>query len=43
MPNERLEAAIAESAANLAAGMCRWLALVAEFDRRELAGSAHRV
>jgi hypothetical protein len=39
IPNEHLEAAIAEGAANLAAAECRWLELVAEFDRRELAGS----
>jgi hypothetical protein len=39
LPNERLEAEIAQGAANLAAARCRWLELVAEFDRRELAGS----
>ncbi|MBW8826401.1 MAG: DUF222 domain-containing protein, partial [Acidobacteria bacterium] len=34
MPLERLEAEITTLAAHLAAGTCRWLLLVAEFDRR---------
>jgi hypothetical protein len=34
MPLERLEAEIAELAGQLAAGECRWLQLVAEYDRR---------
>jgi hypothetical protein len=36
VPIERLEAAIASLASGLAARMERWLALVAEFDRREI-------
>src|SRR5207244_11719490 len=35
IPLERLEAEIATQAAHIAAGTCRWLELVAEFDRRE--------
>lgn len=35
LPVERLEAEITSLAGHLAAGMCRWLLLVAEFDRRE--------
>ena len=34
MPLERLEAEITELAGHLAAGECRWLQLVAEYDRR---------
>jgi Domain of unknown function (DUF222)/HNH endonuclease len=34
LPTERLEHEITELAAHLAAGTCRWLELVAEFDRR---------
>ncbi len=34
LPTERLEHEIAELAGHLNAGCCRWLALVAEFDRR---------
>src|SRR5438094_6331921 len=34
LPLERLEAEIAEHAAHLAAGTCRWLLLLGEFDRR---------
>ena len=34
MPLERLEAEITELAGQLAAGECRWLELVAEYDRR---------
>lgn len=34
-PLERLEAEICELAGQLAAGSCRWLRMVAEFDRRE--------
>ncbi len=34
LPLERLEAEITELAGNLAAAECRWLLLVAEFDRR---------
>jgi hypothetical protein len=34
VPLERLEAEITELAGQLAAGECRWLALVAEYDRR---------
>jgi hypothetical protein len=34
MPLERLEAEITELAGHLAAGECRWLELVAEYDRR---------
>jgi hypothetical protein len=34
-PLERLEAEICELAGHLAAATCRWLLLVAEFDRRE--------
>ena len=34
MPLERLEAEITELAGQLAAGECRWLQLVAEYDRR---------
>jgi Domain of unknown function (DUF222)/HNH endonuclease len=39
VPTERLEHEIAELAAHLTAGTCRWLELVAEFDRREGWGS----
>jgi hypothetical protein len=39
IPTERLEREIAELAAHINAGMCRWLELVAEFDRREGWGS----
>ncbi len=39
MPLERLEAEITELAGHLAAAECRWLRLIAEFDRRE--GHAH--
>ena len=35
VPVERLEAEIAEIASHIYAGTCRWLELVAEFDRRE--------
>ena len=35
MPLERLEAEITTLAGHLAAAVCRWLLLVAEFDRRE--------
>lgn len=35
IPLERLEAEITELAGHLAAGECRWLLLVGEFDRRE--------
>jgi hypothetical protein len=35
MPLERLEAEITELAGHLAAAECRWLLLIAEFDRRE--------
>src|SRR5438876_961315 len=34
LPTERLEAEITEFAAHLAAAECRWLELVAEYDRR---------
>lgn len=34
MPLERLEAEITELAGHLAAGECRWLQLLAEYDRR---------
>jgi len=34
MPLERLEAEITELAGQLAAAECRWLQLIAEFDRR---------
>ena len=34
LPLERLEAEITQLAGNLAAAECRWLLLVAEFDRR---------
>ena len=34
MPLERIEAEITELAGHLAAGECRWLLLVAEFDER---------
>ena len=34
LPTERLEHEITELAAHLNAGTCRWLELVAEFDRR---------
>ncbi len=34
-PLERLEAEICEPAGQLAARSCRWLRMVAEFDRRE--------
>jgi hypothetical protein len=39
MPLARLEAEITELAGHLAAAECRWLLLIAEFDRRE--GHAH--
>jgi hypothetical protein len=39
LPTERLEHEITELAAHLSAGTCRWLELVAEFDRREGWGS----
>jgi len=35
MPSDRLEAEITELAAHVKAATCRWLGLVAEFDRRE--------
>ena len=35
MPTERLEAEIKSLSGHLAAALCRWLLLVAEFDRRE--------
>jgi len=35
LPTERLEAEITELAGQLAAGECRWLLLIGEFDRRE--------
>src|SRR5438093_13681167 len=35
VPLERLEAEICELAGHLAAGECRWLLLLSEFDRRE--------
>ena len=35
MPTERLEAEIKTLSGHLAAALCRWLLLVAEFDRRE--------
>src|SRR2546425_5692046 len=35
IPLERLEAEIATQAAHIAAATCRWLELVAEFERRE--------
>lgn len=35
LPLERLEAEICELASHLAAGECRWLLLLSEFDRRE--------
>ena len=35
LPLERLEAEITESAAHIWAATCRWLLLLAEFDRRE--------
>lgn len=35
LPIERLEAEICELAGHLAAGECRWLLLLTEFDRRE--------
>ncbi len=35
MPLERLESEITELAAHINAATCRWLLLVAEFDRRE--------
>jgi hypothetical protein len=34
MPLERLEAEITELAGHLAAAECRWMVLIAEFDRR---------
>lgn len=39
VPLERLEHEIAQMSSHLQAGMCRWLDLVAEFDRREGWGS----
>jgi len=35
MPLERIEAELTELAGQLAAGECRWLLLVSEYDRRE--------
>ena len=35
MPTERLEAEIKSLSGHLSAALCRWLLLVAEFDRRE--------
>jgi len=44
LATERLEAEITTLAGQLAAGECRWLLLVGEFDRREAwrAGGARR-
>src|SRR5918996_215020 len=39
LPLEHLEQEITELASHIYAGTCRWLELVAEFDRREAAGS----
>ena len=39
MPLERLEAEITDLAGHLAAGECRWLLLIAEYDRRAGWGS----
>ena len=39
LPIEHLEQEITELASHIYAGTCRWLELVAEFDRREAAGS----
>lgn len=39
MPLERVEAELCSYAARLAGGMCRWLQLVSEFDRRDGASS----
>ena len=39
LPDERLEAEMVQGAAQIAAATSRWLVLVAEFDRRELAGA----
>ena len=39
VPTERLEAEILAGAARSTAAMYRWLCLVAEFDRREVAAS----
>jgi hypothetical protein len=41
VPLERLEAEITELAGQLAAGECRWLELVAEYDRRAGQGLSH--
>ncbi len=35
LPTERIEEEIGELAAHIAAATCRWLELVAEFDRRD--------
>ena len=35
LPLERLEAEITEWAGHLAAAQCRWIQLIAEYDRRE--------
>src|SRR5438105_15716268 len=35
VPLERLESELTELAANLFAAMCRWLLMLAEFDRRK--------
>jgi hypothetical protein len=35
VPLERIEAELTELAGQLAAGECRWLLLVSEYDRRE--------
>jgi hypothetical protein len=45
MPLERLEAVITQLAGHLAAAECRWLQLIAEFDRRAgyEQGAAERV
>ena len=37
LPNERLESELCALAAQSASAMCRWLVMVAEFDRREAA------
>ena len=39
LPLEHLEQGITQLASHICAGTCRWLELVAEFDRREAAGS----
>ena len=43
LPLERLEHEITELAAHINAGSCRWLELIAEFDRREGWGSGAAV